>query len=791
MILEKTLKKLEYGKILQEISTFARSEIAKRRILAILPCEDFESAKKELQLTEQLSNLVRYDASFHLAIDDVTEICALARVSSVLSMKQLLCVMRQMRTARLLRATLSKEYENIDTSMLLDMANLLYCDKYLEDEIDFAIVSDDEMNDKASSELYSIRKKIKGINADIKQKLHSYTRQGEMSKYLQDTIVTMRGDRFVIPVKAEYRSLVSGIVHDQSSSGSTIFIEPVAIVQLNNDLRIAIAQERDEINRILTNFTQKIAPHTTALLKNQDVISKVDSVFSKVQYGEKTRSTLPLLGCDGVVELKNARHPLIDPKKVVPISVTIGEKTSIVVITGPNTGGKTVTEKTVGLLTLMAMSGMLIPAVDGSKLSFFKDIFCDIGDEQSIEQNLSTFSSHITNIKFIISKATKDALVLIDEVGAGTEPNEGSALALAITDKLLQSGAKCMITTHYSELKEYSLVTSGVENASMEFDSETFAPTYKLVMGVPGSSNAIAIAQKLGLQLDVVEKARNNLSAEKVSFEKVLQNAETIRKHYEDQKELVQREKERLEKELQKAQEMTSNLLQEREKLLKTSKQEAKRIVSDAKEEANELLAYIKQLINKGALEEKTMFEIRGKIKTLQNKQFAQETEEEYIFTGDPVSVDRISEGDVVYSKTLGVDVKIVSIKGKKITVKAGNISTIVNVSDLFECIVEKKEVSKKHENYVAKTQINSSREQKSEINLLGQTILEAIENVDSFLDGATLCGLHKVWLIHGKGSGKLKKGLHEHLKKHPLVKSFRLGEYGEGEDGVTVVELK
>ncbi len=630
----------------------------------------------------------------------------------------------------------------IDTSLLRAKAYALYTDKELENDIDFAILSEEEMNDKASTELYNIRKKIKSINADIKQKLQSYTKSGEMSKYLQDSIVTLRGDRYVIPVKQEYKSFVSGIVHDQSATGATLFVEPMAIVQLNNALREATLEEKAEIQRILQAFTDRISPNAAKIVVSQDTVSDIDVIFSKVKYALENKCTLPVMNDNGVVNLKKARHPLLNKDKVVPISIKLGDEYDIIVITGPNTGGKTVTLKTVGLLCAMAMTGLFIPCQEESEVSFYKDILCDIGDEQSIEQNLSTFSGHITNLRDILNIAERGNLVLIDEVGAGTEPNEGTALALAVTEFLRKSGAKCVITTHYGKLKEYSLTTDRVENASMEFDIQTLAPTYRLIMGVPGSSNAIAIASKLGLRQDVIDFARSNVSDEKLAFERVIQNADEIRKDYERKlAELV--EEKRL-------------LLAEKARDLFAARAAAKKIGDiDISDDKNQ--------------------------------------EEVVIFTGDKVDFDKLKVGDTAYSKKLNVQVRITEIRSKsRIKVKCGNMTTEVSADDLYYA---KTEINKKAARFQrgksdSKTKINT-RSINNELNVIGQTVDEAIANVDAFIDSAVLAGLSQLWIIHGMGTGKLRAGLHEHFRKHPNVAEFRLGAYGEGESGVTVITLK
>ena len=793
MINEKTLHKLQYYDILDAVSAHCISSLAQQKVRRLSPASSFDEATHLIEETKQAYDLFQFESSFDLSVDDVSEACALARVGSCLSMGQLLQIMRVLRTARHLQSSLFVEY-GVDTSLLKAKAYTLYNDKQLEEDIDFAILSEDEMNDKASDELHAIRKRIKAINADIKQKLQSYTKNSELSKYLQDSIVTLRGDRYVIPVKQEYKSYVSGIVHDQSSTGATLFIEPMAIVQLNNALREATLDEKAEIQRILQAFTDRISPFAERIAATVDAISDIDVIFAKVKYALDNKCTLPILNDRGIVKLKKARHPLLDKRTVVPISVQLGEDYDIIVITGPNTGGKTVTLKTMGLMCAMAMSGLYVPCQEESVVSYFNDVLCDIGDEQSIEQNLSTFSGHITNLRDILNVCSQGHLVLIDEVGAGTEPNEGAALALAITDFLRRSGAKGVITTHYGRLKEYSLTTPRVENASMEFDLQTLAPTYKLIMGVPGSSNAIAIASKLGLRSDVIEFAKSNVSDEKLAFERVLQNADEIRRDYEQKLEALAQQQLQLQEEKKRAEKLNGSLQNERDKLLAGSREDAKRIVAKAKEEAAELISEIKDILNKDIISDKDLFAARNLAKRIADIEVKQEDDgDEIIFTGDQVDFANLKVGDVVYSKKMGVQVKVLEIKSKsRIKIKSGNLTTEVSADDLYNSVAEanKKVVRNYGGVHKTKTQINT-RSIKNEINVIGKTVDEAIVIVDEFIDSAVMTGLTQVWVIHGMGTGRLRAGLHEHFRHHRNVAEFRLGVYGEGESGVTVLTLK
>ncbi len=793
MINDKTIAKLQYDDILKQVSAYAISDVAKRKILQIRPAQTFDDAQNLLLETKQAHNLFQYETSFDLSVDDVKEICALARVGYTLSMGQLLQIMRTLRTARNLQASLFVDY-GIDISLLQTRAYALYADKQLEDDIDFAILSEDEMNDRASDDLFAIRKKIKAINADIKQKLQSYTKNGEMSKYLQDSIVTLRGDRYVIPVKQEYKGYVSGIVHDQSATGATLFIEPMAIVQLNNALREATLEEKAEIQRILQAFTDRISPISQRILISEETISDIDVIFSKVKYAIDNHCTFPELNNDGIININKARHPLLNKNKVVPISIKLGLDYDIIVITGPNTGGKTVTLKTLGLMCLLAMSGMFVPCGEESKLSFFNEVYCDIGDEQSIEQNLSTFSGHITNLRDILNACGKGDLVLIDEVGAGTEPNEGAALALAVTEFLRKSGAKSVITTHYGKLKEYSLTTPRVENASMEFDLETLSPTYKLIMGVPGSSNALAIASRLGMRADVIEFAKENVSDEKIAFEQALQNADAIRKQYETQLAEIQEQKKQLQLEQEKTKQLNGSLQNEREKFLQGSKQEAAKIVEKAKFQANDIIAELKEILQSSEVSDKELFAARAKAKELKNIEVSNEEESsELIFTGDKIDFNKLHVGDVVFSKKFNVKVKVAEIKSyKRIMVKFGSITSETSADDLYYCVSEQNtKISRNQQrNSKPKTEINT-RSFSNEINVIGQRVDEAVGNIDLFIDQALLAGINQIWIIHGMGTGRLRAGIHQHLKSHPSVLEFRLGKYGEGESGVTVVTLK
>jgi len=795
---ENSIRKLELKAVLSLAAEYTQSMQAKNALKNFIPENDIERVRFLLTQTAEAVRLMdHYNVYPGFNFDTVTEAADKAKILSTLSLRELLCVKRMLMTARSVSVAM-RTVTDESIIYLPQLSQELYYNKTIEEELDFAIISEEELHDRASDELYRIRTAIRKTNDEIKIKLASYVHSSEMSKYMQDAIVTMRGGRYVIPVKAEYKSAVNGIVHDQSGSGATYFIEPMAIVNLNNKIRELMTEERDEIERILKDFTKRISVFAAELIHNEAVLVELDTVFAKAKYANETKCTMPSVNDKGIVDLKSARHPLIAKSKVVPVSIRLGESCRILLITGPNTGGKTVSLKTVGLFSLMAGCGMLLPCFDDSKISVYENIFCDIGDEQSIEQNLSTFSGHIKNISNILKSINGKTLVLIDEVGAGTEPNEGAALALAITEHILKSGSFAIITTHYSALKEYSLVTEGIENASMEFNTQTFEPTYKLVMGVPGSSNAIEIAKRLGLDKSVIASARGKISGEKISFENVLRQAETLRQQYEAAKAEADELRNQLQTEVNKAKSRNEMLAQEREKLLHNSKTEAKKIISNAQQEAQELIEEIKNIKKKAAFsdDESELFKARAISRQISDLKFGvgkdlEDEADDFLYSeSDKVNINKLQAGHSVYVRKLGSKaiVQSVDIKTGKVTVRIGKISSIVKADELYYCVDVKP--AKKQVNTSSKTQIHN-RAVQSEINLLGKNVDEAIMEVDPFIDLAFRSGLHELRIIHGMGTGALRAGLHKYFRTDKRIKEFRLGRYGEGESGVTIVTLK
>lgn len=785
--MKKVIQKLQLDVILASVAAHATSEVAKQKIIDCQPSSNIDVVNHLLAETDEACrNINVYNVNPEFSFDSVKDIADKARILSTLSMAELLKVMRILRVSRLVQSVLTSVVDEKIT-ILPAMANQIFTERKLEDDIDFAILSEDMMNDRASAHLYSVRQSIKRANEDVKKKLQNYIKSSQYQKYLQDTIITVRDGRYVIPVKQEYRGNINGLIHDISSSGATVFIEPVEIVNLNNQIKILLKEEEAEIDRILREFTARVAEIHSQLIQNEKIVSDLDAIYARANYANQIKGTLPRINVNGYVNIKKGRHPLIDKNKVVPVSISLGKNFDVLVITGPNTGGKTVSLKTVGLFVLMAGCGLFLPCEDGSDISLFDEIYCDIGDEQSIEQSLSTFSGHMTNIAEILRNVSNRCLVLFDELGAGTEPNEGAALALAITEYILSVGAKAIITTHYTQLKEFSLVTDRVENASMEFDLDTFAPTFKLVVGVPGSSNAILVAKRLGLDENIIENAKSKLSEEKISFENVLQSAEKLRQQYESSNEEISSMKVQLSKELDTAKNQNKILADEREHLLKNSKAEAKRIIQEATDESKKLLDELKKLIYKYNADESILFEMRGKIKNLNNKKY--EAEEPVFDYSKPIDFDKVQPGDFVFIKKLGVEGKVLSknARTKKLEVSVGSMKINAVADELAEA-------PQKQEKQTKTVSIRTEAANKistNEINLIGQNADEAIANLDSFIDACVITSIGEIRIIHGRGAGILRKAVHNYLKTNKNVKEFRLGAYGEGEQGVTIAKLK
>ncbi|MFA5449419.1 MAG: endonuclease MutS2 [Clostridia bacterium] len=780
---EKTIKALEFSKILSFAATYASSVPARAAINDIKPLADpTEIEKKLTEVYEADRVLYEFSISPSFAFDDVSGILDKADVMSVLNMGELLKVSRILRVARNIKASILKvPDENI--KLIRSIAGGIFTDKTLEEDIDKAIISESEMHDSASPALRNIRSKIKRTGEAIKAKLYSYVNSSAYSKYIQDNIVTIRNDRFVIPLKAEYRSMIPGLIHDQSASGQTLYVEPMVIVEMNNTLKTHILEEEREIEQILRTFTMRVSATVEDIRQSYSRITDLDVIFAKAKYAAATKAIKPIINNKGYINIYQGRHPLISEEKVVPTNIRLGDEFDMLFVTGPNTGGKTVALKLVGLLSLMAMSGLYVPAKE-AELSVFTNVFSDIGDEQSIEQNLSTFSSHMTNIVRITNKLDSTSLVLLDELGAGTDPTEGASLAVALSSFIKQSGAKAVITTHYNELKEYAVVTERAENASMDFDPVTYNPTYRLVIGTPGASNAILIAKKLGLNPTIIGAAQEGISDGKLAFENVLNSLEIARRNAEENERKTRLLLDEAQTINLNAQKERNRLFAQREKLNENVKKETKRLVEEAMEDANEIIDTLKSLLDDPT--DANLFEARRLRKALGKYVIMEDNE----FSGFGEEADgEIREGDTVFIKTLkveGIVAEVNHIKGSAI-VKLGRLRSGFKLDDLMKL--------KSKENQPQKVFKAPSRDLKNEsfspeLNLIGQNTMEAVHNLNDYLDSALMSGVNEVRIIHGHGTGKLREAVKRHLKSHSGVKSSRDGGYDEGGRGVTVVIL-
>lgn len=782
---EKVLRTLEFDKVKNKIAEYCVLYSSKDEMNALVPFTEYKSAKNELNKTKEAFELLYTDGVSGVEFyDDLGDSLNRAAKGATLSMGELLKAARLLKSSSVLYSSVTGAKSQ--SEILKSEVSGVYVDGYLENEIRSKILSDDTMSDNASEKLAFLRKKVKSLNEQIREKLLSYIRNGN-NKYLQENIITVRGDRYVLPVKSECRGQVSGFIHDQSSTGSTVFIEPTAVFELNNALKTAVFEEQAEVERILADLSQKVGVIAPRLIVNDEIIKNFDVYYAKAIYAYKNKCVEPQLNADGIIDIKEGRHPLIDAKKVVPVSVTLGEKYNYLLVTGPNTGGKTVTLKLTGLFTLMAASGMFIPAAVGSKLSVFENVFCDVGDEQSIEQSLSTFSSHMKNLIKITENIDENSLVLIDEIGAGTDPDEGSALARAVIEKLVAANSKGIITTHYSALKEYAYAEKKLENASMEFNAETFAPLYRLNIGLPGTSNAIEISKMLGLDESITSRAFDLLGTEKVGFENVLKEAEKTRRECEESKIEIDALKQKERDVLAEIEKERARLNEEKEKFYAKAKSESRKIVNEKLEEADEIINEIKVLFDKEELTSGDLIKARTLRNKLENKKYDSEDSEENIVNYVPVDPEKLKPGDKVYYKGVqGVcTVHSVSAKKGECEIFMGAIRTKVPVKDLFF-------VSKGVK--TPKTTVSLKREAvmpQTEVNVIGMNVPDALEEVSRFLDASILNNMEEVKIVHGKGMKILSSAIHDYLKKNKQVVSYRFGKYGEGEHGVTFVKLK
>jgi DNA mismatch repair protein MutS2 len=676
MIEEKPLKILEFDKILAKLSGHVQSDTAKAAALAQRPAARREDAEKLLFLTREADKvLFEFSLSPSFAVDDLSNALALAKKYATLSIAEILKVGRCLAASRRIKTALSKAN---GIALLSALSQNLYADQKFEEEIFAAFLSDAEVSDNASRELRDIRARIRKKNAAIKSTLSAYISSAEYSKYIQDNIVTIRGDRYVIPVKSEHKGAIAGLVHDQSSSGSTLYVEPMSVVNLNNELKSLLAEEQAEIERILRAFSVRITEICDALSRTFQTIVETDVIFAKAKLAKAQKAAFPVLNENGELNIVNGRHPLIDAKTVVPVSIKIQKDVKMLLITGPNTGGKTVTLKLIGLFCLMAYSGMFVPASEAD-IPLFDSIFCDIGDEQSIEQSLSTFSAHIKNITEIIDSMTKNSLLLLDELGAGTDPSEGAALAVSLADFILKFGAKSVLTSHFNDLKEFALSQKNVATASMDFDAQTFAPTYKLIMGAVGSSNALKIASRLGLRGDIIADAKSRISKEKREFDNVLASAENTRKRAESIISQAETDKKEAERLLREAEQEKNIIAQKREKLDETIRKETKKLIENSVEEANEIIAELRDMLERQKIEEADIFRAAKLRKQLENMTAKYDEESAVAPVLDEKATPKV--GDKVYVKSLKNAGELLSVSPRgeaevrlgKLTVKVKN----------------------------------------------------------------------------------------------------------------------
>ena len=788
---EKTYKALEYGKIVEMLQNEACSDITREKIKKLKPEVDRRDVEELQDETCEATQAILAKGNIPLGnFYDLSDMVSLACKGGVLSMGELLQVHYNLCIAREVSDYFDEEIKNV--AKIKALVDLICIFPALEKDIDRCIVSETEMADNASHELKSLRRSIQRQNETIRTKLAQIVSKSENKSVLQDSLVTMRHGRYVIPVKQEHKSKVTGIVHDQSQTGATLFIEPQIIVNLNNELSELKLAEEKEVHRILDMLTRAVAAQSRIILNNQELLGKLDFIFARARLGIAMGAFSPKIS-DGYIEVRKARHPLLDAKKVVPIDITIDKRTKALIITGPNTGGKTVTLKTLGLFCLMFQSGLQIPAEEGSSLPVFTRIFADIGDEQSIEQSLSTFSSHMTNIVAIMKKADENSLVLLDELGAGTDPQEGASLAIAILEEIMQKGAMCLATTHYTELKKFAIETAGVQNASMEFDIETLSPTYHLILGLPGKSNAFEISRKLGLEEAIIGRARTLLTSGELEFENVLQSIEEDRKAAQEQREealLIGLAMKKKQEELDAAK---AKFEARKEKLIENAKQEALKIIHEAEECRADVQAKLKDLDLMDSMAERNARLLESK-RQLENAKGRYREKIAVPENYKPVTADMLKVGDLVKVLSLGQNGTILSLPDGKgeMSVQVGNLK----VNAALKNIMLLSQGTKKQPEKLPKTKYASLYKDKARnvslsINVRGKMLEEALAEVDKYIDDAFMAKLEKVTIIHGRGEGILRRGIQEMLSKNRHIKEFRDGHFNEGGNGVTVVSLK
>lgn len=786
---------LELDKVLELLARHTSCEDARLAALNLEPQSELASAQALMNQTRDAHILLaRFGGPAFGGLTNVNNALYRADAGSTLSLKELLnvaSVLHVIRTISQWRST------NEGVATVLDIYfNALVPNRFLEDSITTAIISEEEIADNASPTLADIRRKIRTQESKVRDQLGKYTHNSNFSKYLQDNIITMRNGRYVIPVRNEYRGEVPGLVHDTSSSGATVFIEPMPIVEANNQIKLLKNKEEDEIDRILAELSANVGSFANSIKSSYECAVELNLIFAKAQLAYAMRASVPQLNNEGIIELRRARHPLIDKNKVVPVDISLGTDFDTIVITGPNTGGKTVSIKTIGLMSLMAMCGLMLPVDDRSRISVFDHVLADIGDEQSIEQSLSTFSSHMTKIVSILEEADDRSLVLIDELGAGTDPIEGAALAVSILEQLRNQGAKIAATTHYAELKSYALQTPGVINGSCEFDVQSLKPTYRLLIGIPGRSNAFAISKRLGISDEIIEHAQELVSNENVRFEDVVDRLEQSRAKMEKEREEARKIREEADRELEKAQKLKADIETLRQKELEDAKGQAVRITEQAKREAYQLLNDL-EMLKKQQAKEKNAAEMARRARAVIKKDLnaidsasdpivALGNDEDYVLPR-PLKI-----GDTVIIADIGNEATVVTLKDKKglVTVQMGTMKTRVKEENL-RLIEKKKSAEKKRTVATGRMESRMNMKAQTSVDLRGMTVEEGILELDRYIDHALRMGINEFTVIHGKGTGVLRSAVRDYLKKSKYVKTSRLGTFGEGEDGVSIVTLK
>lgn len=790
---QKVLRTLEYNKIVEQLAEYAFGADTKERCLSLLPSTSLSEITNAQQQTKDAMNRSlkkgRLDCS---GIKPLSSAIRRVEIGGTMNIEELLGLCKLLETARRVKAYGRKEREDIPSDSLSELFDGLEPLSPLCDEIRRCIISVDEISDDASSNLKSIRRSIRSTGDRIHAQLNQMLNNQNVRNCLQDFVITMRNGRYCLPVKAEAKSQITGMVHDQSSSGSTLFIEPMAVVNLNNELKELSIKEQDEIAVILATLSAKAGEYIPAIETDYQILTELDFIFAKAAYALEYNGITPHFNTERKIRILNGRHPLLDAKKVVPIDISLGSDFDQLVITGPNTGGKTVSLKTVGLLTLMGQAGLPIPSGDRSELAVFDDIFADIGDEQSIEQNLSTFSSHMTNIIHILKEANEHSLVLFDELCAGTDPTEGAALAVSILSYFHSRGIRTMATTHYSEIKIYALTTSGIENACCEFDVETLSPTYRLLIGIPGKSNAFAISKKLGLSDTLIEDARTRISSNEQNFEDLLSDLEASRITIEKEQAEINRYKSEIATLKQQLKNKQEKLDESRDAILRKAKEEANQILQEAKDTADEAI----RNFNKYGTTRPSIQEMEKQRTNIREKMAANEkksSKEKDTAIYNPKVPKKLRIGDSVKVLSMNLTGTVHSLPNAKgdLFVQMGILRSQVNIKDLV-LIEDAAPGSKKYAKTGAgKLKMSKSASVSTEINLIGKTVDEAIALLDKYLDDAYLAHLPSVRIVHGKGTGALRSAVQSHLKRQPYIKSFHLGEFGEGDAGVTIAEFK